>query len=560
VTSITTFIQRALPGPSWRGWRSVIAALLGKPPEDAALVRRIADRQHLPSLPVKEGWIIAGRGSGKSRAVATLGVALATCRTYPHAPGEKIFGGIAAPDRRQSTVTLGYVRGLLRSSTALESLITNEGKEWIELGDFIIEVITASSVGPRGRSYGFFIGEEANFFPCETSSDPDRELFISVRPGLARVKGSMLLVVSSAYARRGELFRMWQTRHDRPDILVIQASTTDLNPAFDQGEIDRAMADDPVSAQSEYYSQWRGDITRFIDAEALQACVDVGVRERPPEPGIQYYAFVDPSGGSQDSMVLAVGHPAGDKAMLDLVREIRAPFDPRKATAELAGVLRPYRVTKVVGDAYSAQWVRSAFDSHGIHYTLSERAKSQIYTEVLALINSQRAALLDDKRLLGQFLGLERRTGKTRDSIDHGPNQHDDCCNAASGALLLCRVGLGRASLPPDFVACLREVNSGGTYDRRGCYLFGGMGGSVDGVEDCRTCPGDRAARALHARYLQSGGTEDLREWAKTAVKLPEALATADWYRRCREDEEAAGRAHDDFLARQRAQHWRPWK
>lgn len=528
MTSISTFIRRALPGESWRGWRSILAVLVGKPPEDGALVRRLADRQRLPSGAMREGWIIAGRGSGKSRAVATLGVALATCRTYPHAPGEKIFGGIAAPDRKQSTVTLGYVRGLLRSSTALESLITNEGKEWIELGDFIIEVVTANSVSPRGRSYAFFIGEEANFFPCETSSDPDRELFNAVRPGLARVKGSVLVGISSAYSRRGELYRMWQIRHERPDILVIQASTPDLNPTFDTSEIDRAMADDPVSAQSEYYSQWRGDIARFIDAEALQACVDVGVRERLPEPGIEYRGFIDPSGGSQDSMVLAVAHPAGDKATLDLIREIRAPFDPRRAVAELSDILKRYRVHRISGDAYSAQWVRSAFDSHDVHYQLSERNKSQIYLEALAVINSQRCALLDDKRLLGQFLGLERRTGKTRDSVDHGPNQMDDCCNAAAGALLLCRVGLGRTALPDAFTHCARAVNSNGSYDRRQCYLFGGMGGSVDGVDICRQCPGDKAARAQWRRYLDAGGELDLRSWGKDNVRLPDGLAWAE--------------------------------
>jgi hypothetical protein len=37
-----------------------------------------------------------------------------------------------------------------------------------------------------------------------------------------------------------------------------------------------------------------------------------------------------------------------------------------------------------------------------------------------------------------QFHGLERRTARGgRDSIDHGPGQHDDVCNAVAGVLLL---------------------------------------------------------------------------------------------------------------------------
>jgi hypothetical protein len=262
VTHISTFIRRALPGDSWRPWRSVIAAALGKPPGDPALVRRIADRKHLPTRPVKEGWIIAGRGSGKSRAVATVGAAFATCRTYRRAPGERIYVGIFAPDRKQSAITLAYVRGLLHSSAALERMIVEEFKEAIELAEgVVIEVITASAAAPRGRSYAVVIAEEAAFFPTDTSADPDLELFRAVRPALARVPGSLLLVVSSAYARRGELYRAWEHRHERQDdTLIVQADTLTLNPSFDAGEIERAMRDDPASALAEYHAQFRADI------------------------------------------------------------------------------------------------------------------------------------------------------------------------------------------------------------------------------------------------------------------------------------------------------------
>jgi hypothetical protein len=47
--------------------------------------------------------------------------------------------------------------------------------------------------------------------------------------------------------------------------------------------------------------------------------------------------------------------------------------------------------------------------------------------------------LLDNQRLIGQLLGLERRTIRGgRDSIDHVPGANDDVINAAAGALLKC--------------------------------------------------------------------------------------------------------------------------
>ena len=46
-------------------------------------------------------------------------------------------------------------------------------------------------------------------------------------------------------------------------------------------------------------------------------------------------------------------------------------------------------------------------------------------------------ALLDDRRLVVQLCGLERRTARGgRDSIYHRSGGHDDLANAVAGALL----------------------------------------------------------------------------------------------------------------------------
>jgi hypothetical protein len=53
------------------------------------------------------------------------------------------------------------------------------------------------------------------------------------------------------------------------------------------------------------------------------ACVEEGVHGRAFDYPNRYVGFCDPSGGSSDSMMLAIAHKAGDTAMLDAVREIR---------------------------------------------------------------------------------------------------------------------------------------------------------------------------------------------------------------------------------------------
>jgi hypothetical protein len=95
-------------------------------------------------------------------------------------------------------------------------------------------------------------------------------------------------------------------------------------------------------------------------------------------------------------------------------------------------------VTSVHGDRYAGEWPREQFRKHGVNYTPSEQVKSDLYRDLLPLLTSGRAELLDDPRLVRELLGLERKTARGgKDSIDHAPGAHDDTANAVAGALVL---------------------------------------------------------------------------------------------------------------------------
>jgi hypothetical protein len=171
----------------------------------------------------------------------------------------------------------------------------------------------------------------------------------------------------------------------------------------------------------------------------LSSCTADGLFEIPPVSNVGYIAFVDPSGGSSDSMTLAIAHR--DKfgiVILDCIREVRPPFSPESVVDEFCTVLKQYRLTRVCGDRYAGEWPRERFRMCGVTYELSEKPKSDIYRDMLPLLNSRKIQLLDDRRLISQLHGLERRTARGgRDSIDHGPGAHDDIANAVAGALVI---------------------------------------------------------------------------------------------------------------------------
>ena len=254
---------------------------------------------------------------------------------------------------------------------------------------------------------------------------------------MATVPGSILVCISSPYARRGELWKAYRQHYSQDsDVLVIQAPTRTMNATVSQAVIDRAYAEDEAVARAEYGAEFRRDLESFVSREALDAAVVPGRLELPPVPRISYRAFVDPSGGSQDAMTLAIGHREGDTAIVDALREVRPPFGPETVVAGFVDVMRPYGIRCVEGDRYGGEWPRAAFRKLDISYEVCSATKSALYTRLLPALNSGKVELLDHPRLMSQLGSLERRTSRGgRDSIDHAPRSHDDVANVVAGVV-----------------------------------------------------------------------------------------------------------------------------
>ena len=430
----------------WGHWEVFLAGLFGVPvpdPAAAATFARHTGRQGLPMQPAREGWVIVGRRGGKSRIAALVALYLACFRQYRDvlAPGEIGTLPVIAADRRQARTVMRYITGFLDAVPMLRQMVASRTKETIELTNrVVIEVHTANFRAVRGYSLIGAICDEIAFWQTDDgSANPDTEILNGLRPGMATVPGALLLGISSPYARRGALWEAYRKHYGRDGdpVLVWQGDTRTMNPTVDPRLIAEAYEQDDAAAAAEYGAEFRRDIESFVSREAVEAVVVAGRRELPPVAGMRYRAFVDPSGGSQDSMTLAIAHREKERAVLDCVRECRPPFSPAEVVAEFAATLRAYRVTAVEGDAYAGQWPQERFREHRVRYELAEKRKSDIYGELLPLLNSGRVELLDQPRLISQLCALERRTAwGGRDSIDHPPGAHDDVINASAGALL----------------------------------------------------------------------------------------------------------------------------
>ena len=454
--------------PSWAAWRTCLAAIFGLPlsPDELVTYQRHTGRPEPPTQPVQEAWLVCGRKAGKSRVAAVTAVYLSLFKRHRLAPGERGVVMVLARDRRQARIVWQYTLALLtRYPEVARQLILKRRKEGVDLRNGIsIEIHTANYAAVRGYTLCAAICDEVAFWSDDASANPGKEVIDALKPAMLTQPDALLLCLSSPYGPHGVLYDTYQRYYGQPDpqVLVWNSDTHSMNPTVPDAKITLEFARDPTLAASEYgqggHVVFRPDAPQTVFDRAALAAVTVPHRlELPPQRGVRYVGFVDAAGGGgQDSMTLAIAHAQDGRAVLDLVREMRPPFNVERVCADYAATLRAYHITTVHGDRFAEAFVRAMLKRHGVRFQVSAQVTAHLYTELVPVVNSGVVELLDHPRLLAQFGALERRVGGgARDHITHPVGGHDDLATVASGALLL--------ALPVERVPLL--FGSGGHYD-----------------------------------------------------------------------------------------------
>ena len=437
------------PLESWKRWDAILKAAEAIPltSEERKLFDELAGGREPPEMPVKELVCVVGRRGGKTRAASIIGVHRALFARYDDlAPGETPVVMALAQDRKQAAVLLSYVAALLHCSPVLEERIIREQAEVIEVEGLggrpvRIEVHSSNYRSVRGYTLVCAICDEIAFWHDDSTANPDTEIVNALRPAMSTVPNSLLVAISSPHARRGWLWQEYDRHYGKNEArtLVIQAPSLALNPTLDADFVNAEYGRDRARASAEYGAEFRTDVESFLDLESIEAVVVPGRREVPPQQEFlaTYLGSCDPSGGKADSFTLSIAHrDERGIAVVDAVREVTAPFSPRDVVEEFASVCKRYQLEWITGDRYAGEWPREAFRESGIDYEPSKLSKSDLYREFLAAVNSGQVELVDHPKTVAQLCALERRTTRGgRESIDHGPNGHDDCANAVAGVV-----------------------------------------------------------------------------------------------------------------------------
>jgi hypothetical protein len=217
-----------------------------------------------------------------------------------------------------------------------------------------------------------------------------------------------------------------------------------------------------------------------FSAEHVMTAIVTGRRRLPYQPGNQYMAGVDMSGGSNDESCFAIAHKDREsgKAVLDLLvsQSGKPPFNPRDAVRKFAALAHEYNIRFVTGDNYGGQTYRYDFQEHGIGYDTirmpralgvkvnttpaiarqersgGQPSASDFYEAFEPRLNAGEVELLDIPELQEQLLTLVWKGAK----ITHESAGHDDWANAAAIALVLAVPARPGLTFTPEFMARLR--------------------------------------------------------------------------------------------------------
>jgi hypothetical protein len=208
-------LVRAVPGPSWLGWRSILIAANGEAltDDEREAFAKLTGRAREPMEACEETYVIAGRRGGKSRAAALKAIYASCFTDYSNvlASGETGVVLCLSASQRQASVILGYVLGIMQDAPTLSSMIKSRTSDTISLRNGIdIEVRAANFRSVRGLTLVCACCDELAFWYDDSSglANPDSEILAALRPALATCDGP-LVCISSPYSRRGELFEAW---------------------------------------------------------------------------------------------------------------------------------------------------------------------------------------------------------------------------------------------------------------------------------------------------------------------------------------------------------------
>jgi hypothetical protein len=323
------------------------------------------------------------------------------------APGEIPYLALIAQDKRGAAQIFGYIEGKARfleekgiqvlADTAAQSRAVT-GNQIRFASGAVAEVFPAKKAATRNKTLIFALLDEVGWWETEELAvDADLEIYRAARSRMITVRQfAKLIIHSSPFLESGILHKHYLERVSSKRLFA-QAPAWVFRPTLLDGpqgdELRQVQHDDPEAYSRDYGAEFGKPGGSYYSPADIDRAMGSGRPEIiQPQEGHDYHSWID-AAFKHDLFAAAIGYRTGDEIVYPLVTwwEPRRGrhLDSKTVAAELAAMLKPYRIDRVRADQYADVLFADDLSKHGI--TLMTCAKSN--EESRAMHANFRAAL-----------------------------------------------------------------------------------------------------------------------------------------------------------------------
>lgn len=376
--------------------------------------------------PPPEALFLAAVRSAKTLTAAACAIRMSQTARLDHmAPGEMPRISIISLKLDLSVVAFQQISGILLQNPELKTLLVGEPRngslEILHPSGRTIEIacVAASKAGSSlvARWSAGVIFDEA---PRMAGQDEGVSINLDdLRANaVSRVlPGCQILYIGSPWAAEGPVYDMDQQwwGHESPDVLVMKATGPQLNPVWWTPErCESVKTKSPDAYQTDVMGKYLAPESAML-AEAVEGAARPQEPELPPVLDHHYSAAMDPATRS-NAWTLVVIEQAADKRRVALARQWLPrpgqPLDAGSVMTAIAGLLRPYRVTRVATDQWAADALLSLGRDRGLYVdrvTYSSDEEVQMWGSILEAMLGGRLELAPVRDLLDDLRKVTRR-------------------------------------------------------------------------------------------------------------------------------------------------------
>jgi phage FluMu gp28-like protein len=201
---------------------------------------------------------------------------------------------------------------------------------------------------------------------------------------------------------------------------------------------------DPIAFRTDVLGEFADAESSLFGAWELESLCRRAPAEIQPSEHLDFVAAIDPAAQADAfSLVVVTRVPDerwGDVLSVALARSWEPPLSPDEVLGRIATILRPYRVTTVHTDQWSAAALKDLARQHGLALevtTITQPIKVDMFESLKTLVADRRIVLAPNDELLEDLRRVRKKLMATGVRIEF-PRVGGRHCDMASAMALAC--------------------------------------------------------------------------------------------------------------------------